>query len=109
MKHQDVELERYRSGQEPRDRVRITLTERRGGRWGTVVGVRRITLAESDLVQALKAAGLYERVEVTIQEETSVEADVAMFAALWTIPNPSQRAIDARGKLWQRILRRMGI
>ncbi|MEN0084021.1 MAG: hypothetical protein AAGC66_04555 [Leifsonia sp.] len=109
MKHQDIEIERYDSGVSPYKRVRITLRERDGGRWGRVRRVRQITLPQSDLVAALREADLYERVEVSRPEKTTVEADVAMFAALWTIPSPSQRAQDARQALWARILRRMGI
>ncbi len=105
MKHQDIEIESFDAQVSPRERVRIVLRERAGGRWGRVTRVRQVTLPRRELVAALRDAG----VEVSRPETTTVEADVAMFAALWTIPNPSQRAKDARQALWSRILRRMGI
>ncbi|UAJ80173.1 hypothetical protein IT072_03755 [Leifsonia sp. ZF2019] len=109
MKHQDIEIERFGAQVSPHQRVRITLKERAGGRWGRVTRVRQVTLPERDLVAALREARLYERIEVSRAERTTVEADVAMFAALWQLPNPSQRAKDARQALWQRLLLRMGL
>lgn len=108
MKHQDIEIESFDAQVSPRERVRIVLRERVGGRWGRVTRVRQVTLPRHELVAALRDAGLYERVEVSRPETTTVEADVAMFAALWTIPNPSQRAKEARQELWSRILRQIG-
>lgn len=109
MKHQDIEIEPFDAQTSPHERVRIVLRERAGGRWGRVIRVRQITLPRRELVIALRGADLFERVEVSHPETTTVEADIAMFAALWTIPNPSARAKDARQALWVRILRRMGI
>lgn len=109
MKYQEIAIERYDATVHPYRRVRIWLTERRGGRWGEIVRTRQISLNEDDLRAALKQAGLWERVEVTRAEETTVEADVAMFAALWTVPNISTRGEQARSALWRRLLDRMGI
>lgn len=108
MKHQDIEIERHQAQTSPYERVRITLRERDGGRWGRVRRVRRITLSQRDLAAALRDAGLYERVEVHATETTSIEADVAMYAALSQL-SLTTRGEQAKKTLWERIVRRMGI
>ncbi|MBO1739688.1 hypothetical protein [Leifsonia sp. TF02-11] len=109
MKHQDIAIERYTTDAAyPYRRVRIWLTERRGGRWGQVVRTRQISLDEDALKAALREAGLWERVEVTRQEKTTVEADVAMYAALSQL-SLTTRGEQAKKTLWERLVKRMGI
>jgi len=108
MKHYDIAIERYDASVHPHRRVRIWLTERRGGRWGLVGTTRQISLNEDDLKAALKKAGLWERVEVTHPEQTTVEADVAMYAALSQL-SLTTRGEQAKKTLWDRLVRRMGI